>query len=153
MSSSTTFIHCNPASRTAKTPTTTRSCWRTSIGFLIKLAFHPYMDRRKWSLDASWVTSLRQIGPRGRDRLELELLWTSTSGTRTKLASDLLLDLDTLSGLLSLHIMRQTWSYSWVSCPHHPISSRNLTSVRSALTRHFRSGFSLSRTLLELTGL
>ena len=30
-------------------------------------------------------------------------------------ASDLLLDLDTLTGLLPLHTMRQTWSYAWVS--------------------------------------
>ena len=35
----------------------------------------------------------------------------------------------------------------------HPVSSRNLTSVRSALTGRVRSGFSLSGTLLELIGL
>ena len=34
-----------------------------------------------------------------------------------------------------------------------PVSSRNLTSIRSALTGRVRSGFSLSGTLLELTGL
>ena len=33
-----------------------------------------------------------------------------------------------------------------------PVSNQNLTSVRSALTGHVRSGFSLSGTLLELTG-
>ena len=33
------------------------------------------------------MTSLRQTGPEGRGRLELELLWASTSGTRTELAS------------------------------------------------------------------
>ena len=45
--------------------------------------------------------------PRG-----LELLWASALGTRTELASSLLLDLDTLAGLLPLHTMHQTWSYA-----------------------------------------
>ena len=90
------------------------------VGFLIQLAFHPYVDHRKQSLDASWVINLWQTGPGTRDRLELELLWASASGTRTKLASGLLLNLDTLAGLLPLHTICQTWSYSWVSCPHHP---------------------------------
>ena len=88
------------------------------LGFLIKLAFHPYVDHQKRSLDASWVTSLRQTGPGSRGRLELELLWASTSRTQTELASGLLLDLDTLAGLLPLHTMHQTWSYAWVSSPH-----------------------------------
>ena len=66
------------------------------------------------------MTSLRQTGPRGRGRLELELLWASTSRTQTELASGLLLDLDTLAGLLPLYTMCQAWSYAWVSCPHHP---------------------------------
>ena len=66
------------------------------------------------------MTSLKQTGPGGRGRLELELFWSSTLGTQTELASGLLLDLDTLAGLLPLHTMRQTWSYAWVSCPHHP---------------------------------
>ena len=92
----------------------------TWIGFLIKLSFQPYVDHRKRSPDASWVTSLKQTDPGGRDRLKIELLWASTSGTRTKLASGLLLDLDTLVGLLSPYTMRQRWSYAWVSCPHHP---------------------------------
>ena len=35
-------------------------CETTWIDFLIKLSFHPYVDRRKQSPDASWVTSLRQ---------------------------------------------------------------------------------------------
>ena len=56
--------------------------------------------------------------PGGRGKLELELLWASTSGTRTELASGLLLDLETLAGLLPLHAMRQTWTFAWVSCPH-----------------------------------
>ena len=43
--------------------------------------------------------------PGFRGRLELELLWASTSGTRTELASGLLLDLDTLDGLLPLHTL------------------------------------------------
>ena len=40
------------------------------------------------------VTSLRKTGPGARDGLELELLWASTSGTRTELASDLLLGME-----------------------------------------------------------
>jgi nitroreductase len=32
---------------------------------------------------------------------------------------DLLLDLETFVGLLLLHSMHQSWSYAWVSCPHH----------------------------------
>ena len=58
-------------------------CETTCIGFLIKLAFQPYMDHRKWGPDASWVTSLRQTGPRGRGRLKIMLdqtfgsCWTS----------------------------------------------------------------------------
>ena len=64
------------------------------------------------------MTSLRQTGPGGRGRLELELLWASTSGTRTELALGFLLDLDTLAGLVLLHPMHETWSYAWVSCPH-----------------------------------
>ena len=51
------------------------------------------------------VTSLRQTGPGGQGKLELELFWASTSGTRTELALDLLLNLDTLAGLLPLHTM------------------------------------------------
>ena len=78
------------------------------------------MNHQKWCPDASWVTSLRQTGPGLRDGLELELLWASTLGTRTELGSGLLLDFDTLAGLLPLHTMRQTWSYAWVLCPHHP---------------------------------
>ena len=72
----------------------------TFIGCLIKLCFHPYVDRRKRSPDASWVTSLRQTGPGGRGKLELELLWASTSGTQTELASGLLLVLRESSKLL-----------------------------------------------------
>ena len=77
------------------------------------------MDHQKRSPDASWVTNLRQTGPGTRDRLELELLLASTLGTQTKLASDLLLDLDTLADLLGLHMVLQAWSYVWRSCPHH----------------------------------
>ena len=53
--------------------------WRetTWIGFLIKLSFQPYMDRRKRSLDTFWVTSLRQTGSGGRGRLEIMLDWAS----------------------------------------------------------------------------
>ena len=76
------------------------------------------------------MTNLRQTGPGTLDRLELELLWASTSGTRTELASDLLLNLDTLADLLGLHMVLQAWSYVWRSCPHQEGSAR--WSYRSA---------------------
>ena len=65
-----------------------------------------------------------------------------------------------LSGTLLM--LTERWnSASGHFAAQHPISSRNLTSVRSALTGRvrsaltgrFRSGFSLSGTLLELTRL
>ena len=61
-------------------PLISNSFWRetTWIGFLIKLAFHPYVDRRKRSPDASWVTSLRQTGPETWNGLQLQLDWAST---------------------------------------------------------------------------
>jgi hypothetical protein len=49
----------------------------------------------------------------------VELLLASTSGTRTGSTLDLLVDLETLVGLFLLHSMHQSWSYAWVSCPHH----------------------------------
>lgn len=54
--------------------------------------------------------------PRLRGGLELELFLTSTLVTRTELASGLLLDLDTLAGLLLLHAIVQAWPYAWMSC-------------------------------------
>ena len=86
----------------------------------MKLSFHPYKERPKRTPYATWASFLVRAAPRLRDGLELELPWASTSGTRTELASGLLLDLDTLASLLPLHTMCQTWSYAWVSCPHHP---------------------------------
>jgi hypothetical protein len=53
---------------------------------------------------------------------ELELILASTSGTRTGSTLDLLLDLETFVGLFLLHSMHQSWSYAWVSCPHHKCS-------------------------------
>ena len=85
----------------------------------MELSFHPYKERPKGTPYATWASFLVRAASRLRDGLELELLWASTSGTRTELASGLL-DLDNLAGLLPLHTMCQTWSYAWVSCPHHP---------------------------------
>ena len=92
----------------------------------MKLSFHPYKERPKRTPYATWASFLVRAAPGLRDGLELELLWAPTSGTRTELALGLLLDLDTLAGLLTLHTMRQTWSYAWVSYPHHsPQQIRN----------------------------
>ena len=86
----------------------------------MKLSFYPYKERPKRTPYVTWASFLVCAAPGLRDGFKLELLWASTSGTRTELAWDLLLDLDTLAGLLPLHTMRQTWLYAWVSCPHHP---------------------------------
>ena len=67
---------------------------------------------------------------------------TLTSVRSQKLLSRALLMLTELWHLASGHFAAQ-----------RPVSSRNLTSVQSALTGHVRSGFSLFGTLLELTGL
>ena len=42
-----------------------------------------------------------------RDGFELEFLWASTLETQTESTSDLLLDLDTLDGLVGLHVILQ----------------------------------------------
>jgi hypothetical protein len=59
----------------------------------------------------------------------------STLGTRTGLASCLLLDLNTLIGLLLLHSMHQSWSYARVSCPHQPVyyASEVLPTLKHAI--------------------
>ena len=46
----------------------------TSIGFLMKLSFHPYMDHQKRSPYATWTSVLLHAGPESRDGLELK--WT-----------------------------------------------------------------------------
>jgi hypothetical protein len=68
---------------------------------------------------ATCASVLLRTAPGLRAGLELELLLASTSGTRTGSTLDLLVDLETLVGLLLLHSMHQSWSYAWVSCPHH----------------------------------
>ena len=78
----------------------------------MKLSFHPYKERPKRTQYATWTSFLVHAAPGLRDGLELELLWASTSGTRTELASGLLLNLETLAGLLPVHTMHQTWSYA-----------------------------------------
>jgi hypothetical protein len=59
------------------------------------------------------------FGPGLQGGLELELLGASNLGNQTELALSLLLYLDTLVGLL-FYAMHQSWSYAWVSYPHHP---------------------------------
>ena len=86
----------------------------------MKLYFHPYKEHPKQTPYAAWASILVRSAPRLRDGLELEFLWASTLETRTESTSGLLHDLDTLAGLLSLDAMHQSWSYAWVSCPHHP---------------------------------
>jgi hypothetical protein len=44
---------------------------------LMKLSFHPYVDHRKRSLDASYASVLLQTGPGARDGLELDMDWAS----------------------------------------------------------------------------
>ena len=70
----------------------------------LRTAFHQEREDDK-NMSSIHTTML---GDRGRGRLELELLWSSTSGTRTELASDLLL---TWTPLLS--------SYPSIPCAKH----------------------------------
>ena len=90
-----------------------------AIGSSMKFRFQPYKERPKPTSYATWASILVRTAPGLRTGLELELLWASTLGTRTGLASCLLVDLDTLVGLRLLHSLHQSWSYAWVSCPHH----------------------------------
>jgi hypothetical protein len=39
----------------------------------MKLSFHPYVNHRKRSTDASWASILLQIGPAAHDGLELDM--------------------------------------------------------------------------------
>jgi len=52
---------------------------------------------------AAWASILVRAALGLRDGLELEFLWASTLETRTESTSGLLLDLDTLDGLVGLH--------------------------------------------------
>jgi hypothetical protein len=85
----------------------------------MKFCFQPYIEHPKPTSYVTWAFVLLRTAPGLRTGLELELLLASTSGTRTGSTLDLLLDLETLVGLLLLHSMHQSWSYAWVSCPHH----------------------------------
>jgi hypothetical protein len=85
----------------------------------MKFCFQPYIERPNPTSYATWASVLLRSAPGLRTGLELELLLASTSGTRTGSTLDLLLDLATFVGVLLLHSMHQSWSYAWVSCPHH----------------------------------
>jgi hypothetical protein len=62
----------------------------------------------RFTTGCSWSPKLK----RSRIGLGLHL------GTRTGWALNLLVDLDTLFGLLLLHAMLPSWPYAWVPCPH-----------------------------------
>jgi hypothetical protein len=102
-------------------PLTQDEFWHKTgaIGSFMKFCFQPYIERPKPTPYATWASVLLRTAPRLRTGLELELLLASTSGTRTRSTLDLLLDLETFVGLLLLHSIHQSWSYAWVSCPHH----------------------------------
>ena len=97
-------------------PQTEFWCGANVIGSSIKFPFHPCKERPKRTLYTTWASFLVHATPRLRGGLKLELLWVSTLATRIELVLSLLLDLDTLARLL--HAIRQSWSYSWVSCLH-----------------------------------
>jgi hypothetical protein len=100
-------------------PLTQNEFWHETgaIGSSMILCFQPYIERPKPTPYATWA--LLRTAPGLRTGLELELLLAFTSGTRTGSTLDLLVDLETLVGLLLLHSMHQSWLYAWVSCPHH----------------------------------
>ena len=56
---------------------------------------------------AAWASILVRAALGLRDGLELEFLWASTLETRTESTSGLLLDLDTLDGLVGLNAILQ----------------------------------------------
>ena len=58
------------------------------------------------------VGKIRGLG--GDDLDDHHVVKVMLEGPRTELASGLLLDLDTLAGLLTLYTMHQIWSYAWV---------------------------------------
>ena len=103
-------------------PLTQDEFWHETgaIGSSMKFRFQPYIERPKPTSYAIWASFLLHAAPGLRTGLELELIWVSTLGTRTGLALNLLVDLDTLFGLLLLHAMLPSWPYAWVPCPHHP---------------------------------
>jgi hypothetical protein len=78
----------------------------------MKFFFQPYIERPKPTPYATWASVLLRTAPGLRTGLELELLLASTLGTRTGSTLDLLVDLETLVGLLLLHSMHQSWSYA-----------------------------------------
>jgi hypothetical protein len=78
----------------------------------MKFCFQPYIERPKLTPYATWASVLLRTAAGLRTGLELELVLVSTSGTRTGSTLDLLLDLETLVGLLLLHSMHQSWSYA-----------------------------------------
>jgi hypothetical protein len=94
-------------------------CGTGAIGSSMKFFFHPYKEHLKQTPYATWVLFLVRAAPRLQGGLEIELFWASSLATSTKLALGLLLYLGILDGLL-FHVMHQSWSYAWVSCPHHP---------------------------------
>ena len=64
----------------------------SGIGKLMFLSFQAYVDRRKRSPYASWVSVLVSKGPAGRGRLELDLDWASNlTWTSSLFLSDSLL--------------------------------------------------------------
>jgi hypothetical protein len=107
-------------------PLTRDEFWHktSAIGRFMKFCFQPHIERPKPTPYATWASVLLRTAPGLRTGLELELLLAYTLGTRTESTLDLLLDLETFVGLLLLHSMHQSWSYAWVSCPHHPVASR-----------------------------
>jgi hypothetical protein len=50
-------------------------CGTTSISYLIKLYFHPYVDHKKQSPYVTWASVLVYATPGAQDRLELDLDW------------------------------------------------------------------------------
>jgi hypothetical protein len=52
-------------------------CGTSSISYLIKLFFHPYVDRQEQSPYTTWTSILARGASRVRDRLEFDIDWAS----------------------------------------------------------------------------
>jgi hypothetical protein len=82
----------------------------SAIASVMKFCLQPNKERPKPTSYVTWSSFLVRTGPGLRTGLELEFIWASTLGTRTRLTLNLLLDLGNLAGLDLLQSMHHAWT-------------------------------------------